>query len=132
MEALSLLILLLPLSVSAYSWRFTTAPAQCQNLTVEISGGTAPYNVIILPFGPTPFPDTIATRRTISLNSTGNDNKLTWQANYPATAQLVAVVSYSSDRISGTRSHFLASGQRRLWIRVGRYQRCDTSSARKR
>lgn len=87
-----LLLELLPLT-AAFSWTFQSAPTQCQNLSISISGGgTPPYNVLIIPSGSTPFTNGTEVRKIISQQF--SSNSVSFQLAYPAESQLVAVVSF--------------------------------------
>ncbi|KAH7871785.1 uncharacterized protein C8R40DRAFT_1054050 [Lentinula edodes] len=86
-----LLLELLPLT-AAFSWTFQSAPTQCQNLSISISGGgTPPYSVLIIPSGSTPFTNGTEVRKIISQQF--SSNSVSFQLAYPAESQLVAVVS---------------------------------------
>ena len=83
---------LLRSTASAYSWQFTSAPQQCQNLTLSLTGsGQAPYSVFIVPFGPTPLPDNIEVRKAFSTQFNGTSVSIPFD--YPADSQFVVVVS---------------------------------------
>jgi hypothetical protein len=49
---LYLFLLLSSLSATnAFTWRFTSAPTQCEETSVIWDGGTAPYKLLMLPLG---------------------------------------------------------------------------------
>jgi hypothetical protein len=50
-------ILLFPLLVNPYTWKFNSSPRQRENVTLSIegSGGQPPYSLLILPAGVTPL-----------------------------------------------------------------------------
>jgi hypothetical protein len=89
-----LVALALPVFVKSYTWSFTNTPAQCKNLSISISGsgGKPPYRVLIIPFGPTPLPNFIEARKIVDQPFQGSSTSLSFQLEYPATSQFVAVV----------------------------------------
>jgi hypothetical protein len=99
-------ILLLTLSslftlAAAYSWNFVTPPQQCSNLTVSLtgSGGIPPYRILVMPFGSSPLGD-IEVRTVLEEVFPVNSTTVTFQLNYPANSQLVAVVSVTFLQLS--------------------------------
>lgn len=92
------LALVLPASlVSGYSFTFTSEPQQCANLSLQISGsGEPPYSVLIIPYGPTPLANNVEVRTIVYQPFPGNESSYSFQLNYPATSQFVAVVSHHS------------------------------------
>jgi hypothetical protein len=124
--------LLLPSLISAYSWHFTSTPYQCQSLGISIDGsGYPPYSVLIIPFGPSPLPNNIEARRIYSQNFSGSDTSLSFQLQYPANSQFVAVVKFNNNLILAEELHLFLVGQRciRVWVR--RDQRRGSSPRRK-
>ncbi|KAI0078378.1 hypothetical protein K474DRAFT_944891 [Panus rudis PR-1116 ss-1] len=95
MLALYSTLLLLPSLSLAYTFNFTSTPRQCDNLSVSISGsgGQPPYQVLIIPFGPSPLPNNVEARRITEVNFTGTSSDLSFQLKFPANSQFVAVVS---------------------------------------
>ncbi|TDL22848.1 hypothetical protein BD410DRAFT_698316, partial [Rickenella mellea] len=85
-------------AAAAYSFNLQTTPAQCQNLTVSItgSGGTPPYKVLILPFGGSPLPNNIEARKIVEQPFPGSATSVSFQLNYPTNSQFVTVVSDAS------------------------------------
>lgn len=80
--------------VSGYSFTFTSQPTQCANLSLQISGsGEPPYSVLIIPYGPTPLPNSVEVRTIVSQQFPGDGASISFQLKYPATSQFVAVVS---------------------------------------
>lgn len=80
--------------VSGYSFTFTSQPTQCANLSLQISGsGEPPYSVLIIPYGPTPLPNSVEVRTIVSQQFSGDGASISFQLKYPATSQFVAVVS---------------------------------------
>ena len=80
---------------SAYSWKLNAAPKQCSNLSISITGsdGLPPYNVLVVPFGPTPFQNKIDVRGVIYQSFDGSSKSVSVAFDYPANTQFVAVVS---------------------------------------
>ncbi|KIY47393.1 hypothetical protein FISHEDRAFT_74693 [Fistulina hepatica ATCC 64428] len=85
-----------PAPSRSYSWKFTSSPQQCSNLTIDItgSGGSPPYHVLVIPFGASPLSDGIEVRRIVE--EVFNDSSVSFQLKYPESSQLVAVVSDST------------------------------------
>jgi hypothetical protein len=87
-----IVILLSPLLVNAYSWRFTSPPRQCENVTLSIqgSGGQPPYSLLIIPTGPSPLP--VEVRLAQNIPFSGTSTTLSFNLKYPANSTFVAVV----------------------------------------
>ncbi|KAI8969409.1 hypothetical protein BD414DRAFT_279700 [Trametes punicea] len=82
---------------AAYSFNFTSTPRQCQNLSIEIDGtGSPPYSALIIPFGPSPLPNSIEARRITNVPFSGNSTSVSFQLKFPENSQFVAVVSDST------------------------------------
>jgi hypothetical protein len=90
--------LFFPLLANAYTWKFTTEPRQCQNVSIAVDGsGNPPYSLLIIPSGPSPLPNTVEVRSIQSMPFLGNSSTLSFKLNYPENSSFVAVVSrYSS------------------------------------
>lgn len=87
-------LFLLPSLAAAYSFNIDNTPRQCQNLTVSITGtGQPPYNLIVIPFGPTPLSTGKEARKIIQQNFTGNS--VTFPLNFPVDSQFIVQVSIS-------------------------------------
>ncbi len=127
-------ILLFPLLVNAYTWRFTSPPRQCENVTLSIqgSGGQPPYSLLILPHGPPSLPNKVEVRKLQNIPFSGTSTTLSFKLNYPENSSFVAVVlSYLSRHMFSVISSYrptLFAGQRqeRFWYR--RYQHFDHRS----
>lgn len=81
--------------VSSYSWAFDNAPSQCNPLVISITdqtGGEPPYTLLVVPHGNTPLQNLVEVRQVLSIpfNTTTQVN---FTLNYPATSELVALVS---------------------------------------
>lgn len=101
--ALSFLLLELPLLSAAYSWSFRSAPQQCSNLTIDITGsGTPPYRLLVIPSGSSPFSNNTEVRRIVDQQF--SETQFSFQLKFPANSQLVAIVSDSSGFGSGGTS----------------------------
>ena len=95
---------------AAYSFNFKNTPRQCQNLEIGITGsGKPPYSVLIIPFGPTPLPNSIEARRITDVSFNGTESSVSFQLKFPENSQFVAVVSARSTLFS---SLFLVVGHR--------------------
>ncbi|KAH9899276.1 hypothetical protein C8Q73DRAFT_663041 [Cubamyces lactineus] len=82
---------------AAYSFNFKNTPRQCQNLEIGITGsGKPPYSVLIIPFGPTPLPNSIEARRITDVSFNGTESSVSFQLKFPENSQFVAVVSDST------------------------------------
>lgn len=89
-----LLLSLFPLLARAYTWQFNSQPRQCQNVSLSVMGsGQPPYNLLIIPYGPTPLPNNTEVRTIQNIPFPGNSNTLTFELNYPENSSFVAVVS---------------------------------------
>lgn len=91
-----LTLLALPTLSAAYSWKFDSAPQQCQPLKISISGsdGQPPYRILVIPFGSSPFANNTEVRKIVDQPFADNANSLSLNLNYPAFSQFVAVVSF--------------------------------------
>jgi hypothetical protein len=118
-------ILLFPLLVNAYTWKFTSPPRQCENVTLSIegSGGQPPYSLLVIPYGSTPLPNKTEVRKILNIPFSGTSTTLSFNLNYPENSSFVAVVrSYLSRNFSFVISSYrstLFAGQRpeRFWYR---------------
>ncbi|OAX42456.1 hypothetical protein K503DRAFT_853986 [Rhizopogon vinicolor AM-OR11-026] len=91
--------------VSSYTWSFTSTPQQCANLSLQITGsGSPPYNILIIPYGPTPLPNNTEVRTMVYQPFSGDSTSTSFQLKFPATSQFVAVVSDSTGFGSGGTS----------------------------
>lgn len=80
----------LPAVVQAASFDFSlSVPIQCQNMTVTVSGGTPPYQLIIIPVG-TQTPEY---RHIINMNLTEGATSQSFKLAYPTNTQFVALMS---------------------------------------
>jgi hypothetical protein len=76
-----------------FSFIFNSTPQQCQNLSLSISGsGLPPYNILIIPSGPSPLPNNVEARRIVNHSFQGDSSSFSFQLKYPAYSQFVAVV----------------------------------------
>lgn len=99
---------LLPLFLAAargYKFSLATAPTQCGDLTVNWSGGQAPYELVLVPVGHvTPEIRTIVDQKVDSGSSTS------LQLKFPKGSQFVAVLSDASGVGAGGTSDVLTVG----------------------
>ncbi|KAK2462378.1 hypothetical protein APHAL10511_005684 [Amanita phalloides] len=88
----------LPSFSAAYSWVFDSAPRQCSNLSITITGndGHPPYRVLVLPFGASPFANNTEVRRIVDHSFDDDSTSTSFPINYPENSQFVAVVSDST------------------------------------
>ncbi|KAJ7686668.1 hypothetical protein B0H17DRAFT_707809 [Mycena rosella] len=93
-----------PLLSSAYTWSFTAEPTQCGTVAISVSGGSPPYDVLIVPYGSSPLPNNIEARKIQDQPFSGNSATVSFKLNYPANSQFVAVVSDSTGFGSGGTS----------------------------
>ncbi|KAJ7108474.1 hypothetical protein C8R44DRAFT_636338 [Mycena epipterygia] len=93
-----------PLLSSAYTWSFQAAPTQCGNVSISVSGGSPPYEVLIIPIGGSPLPNNIEARKIQDQPFPGTSSDISFKLNYPANSQFVAVVSDSTGFGSGGTS----------------------------
>lgn len=79
---------------TAFSFNFQSEPTQCANLSIAITGddGVPPYSVLIIPFGTTPLANNIEARRILYHSFGSSATSASFQLNYPADSQFVAVV----------------------------------------
>ncbi|KAJ7064833.1 hypothetical protein C8F01DRAFT_1128366 [Mycena amicta] len=91
-----------PAVAAAYSWSFTSQPTQCGNVTISVSGGTAPYGVLVVPYGISPLPNNIEARKIQSETFPSSD--ISFKLNFPANSQFVAVLSDNTGFASGGTS----------------------------
>jgi hypothetical protein len=69
----------------AFNFTFLTIPAQCEELSIGISGGVPPYRLLIIPIGELLTPPEI--RTIIDRNITGTTDSFVF--NYPAASRFV-------------------------------------------
>ena len=129
-------ILLFPLLVNAYTWKFTSPPRQCENvsLSIEGSGGQPPYSLLILPDGASPLPNKTEVRSILNIPFSGTSTTLSFNLNYPENSSFVAVVrSYLSRHFFPVISSYhpratLFAGQRQEWFWYRWHQHFDNRS----
>ncbi|CAE6419610.1 unnamed protein product [Rhizoctonia solani] len=92
--------------VQAFNFTFLTIPAQCELLSIEILGGTAPYRLLIIPIGELLTPPEI--RTIIDRNITGTTDSFIF--NYPAASRFVAMMSDATGIGTGGTSAIIAVG----------------------
>ncbi|KAJ7754444.1 hypothetical protein B0H16DRAFT_1458948 [Mycena metata] len=98
------LVLGAPLLVdaAAYTWSFGAQPTQCGNVSISVSGGSPPYEVLVVPYGSSPLPNNIEARKIQAVQSSSAN--ISFKLNFPANSQFVAVVSDSTGFGSGGTS----------------------------
>jgi hypothetical protein len=104
-----IIFLLFPLLANAYTWKFTSQPSQCQNVSIAVDGsGQPPYSLLIIPYGPSPLANNVEVRTIQSIPFPGNSNTLSFKLNYPENSSFVAVVSRYSPIYLATFSQSFA------------------------
>jgi len=95
---ISLLISLLFSSLAnAYTFKFTNVPTQCQDLSLVIDGqGSPPYEILIIPVGPSTAANNVEVRRVVDQTFPNNGTTITFPLRFPANSQFVAVVRLST------------------------------------
>ncbi|KAF9652605.1 hypothetical protein BDM02DRAFT_3109178 [Thelephora ganbajun] len=94
MISFSIPIFLLPSLATAYTFQFTSVPTQCRDLSLAIEGqGSPPYQVLIIPVGPSTAPNNVEVRRVIDQTFPNNGTSISFPLRFPANSQFVAVVS---------------------------------------
>ena len=84
---------LLPSLATAYTFRFTSVPTQCQDLSLATEGqGSPPYEVLIIPVGPSTAPNNVEVRKVIDQTFPNNGTTVSFPLRFPANSQFVAVV----------------------------------------
>ena len=85
--------LLFPSLAYAYTFKFTSVPTQCQELSLAIEGqGSPPYRVLIIPVGPSTAPNNVEVRRVIDQTFPNDGTTVSFPLRFPANSQFVAVV----------------------------------------
>jgi hypothetical protein len=88
------IFLFAPLLANAYTWKFTSQPSQCQNVSIAVEGsGQPPYSLLIIPSGPSPLANNVEVRTIQSIPFPGNSDTLSFKLKYPENSSFVAVVS---------------------------------------
>ena len=74
---------------NAFTWKFTSQPSQCQNVSVAVQGlGQPPYSIVIIPVvGPSSLVPGVQ-----NIPFPGSNTSLSFQLNYPANSSFIAVV----------------------------------------
>ncbi|KAL5527360.1 hypothetical protein ACEPAG_6151 [Sanghuangporus baumii] len=81
----------LVLTSHAFTFYFTSTPTQCANLTVEWTGGQAPFTLLLVPVGHL-NPET----RTIIQKDVPSGTSISFVLDFPAQSQFVAVLNDAS------------------------------------
>ncbi|CAE6533378.1 unnamed protein product [Rhizoctonia solani] len=93
-------------AAQAFNFTFLTIPAQCEELSLSISGGVAPYRLLIIPIGQLLTPPEI--RTIVDRNITGTTDSFIF--NYPAASRFVAIMSDATGFGTGGTSAIVAVG----------------------
>jgi len=82
---------------NAYTFKFTGVPTQCQDLSLVIDGqGSPPYEVLIIPVGPSTAQNNVEVRKVIDQTFPNDGTTISFPLRFPANSQFVAVVRLSS------------------------------------
>lgn len=105
MISLPIPIFLFPVLAAAYTFKFTSVPTQCKDLSLAIEGqGSPPYEVLIIPVGPSTAPNNVEVRRVVDQTFPDNGTTVSFPLRFPTNSQFVAVVSDQSGFGSGGTS----------------------------
>lgn len=93
MISFSIPFFLFPSLVAAYTFKFTSVPTQCQELSLAIEGqGSPPYEVLIIPVGPSTAPNNVEVRTVVDQTFPNNGTAVSFPLRFPTNSQFVAVV----------------------------------------
>ena len=82
--------------VAAYTFKFTSVPTQCEELSFAIEGqGSPPYEVLIIPVGPSTAPNNVEVRKVVDQTFPNNGTTVSFPLQFPTNSQFVAVVRFS-------------------------------------
>ena len=89
----------------SYTWSFEETASQCGQTTVAIAGGggTPPFRLLVVPFGPSLLPNGVEPRSVLDIPFTGNQSNVQFQLTYPEGSHFVAVVRISFQYFSCNR-----------------------------
>lgn len=97
MFSFSIPIFLLPSLAAAYTFKFTSVPTQCQELSLAIEGqGSPPYEVLIIPVGPSTAPNNVEVRKVVDQTFPNNGTTVSFPLRFPTDSQFVAIVRRST------------------------------------
>jgi hypothetical protein len=117
MISFSIPFFLFPSLAAAYTFKFTSVPTQCQELSLAIEGqGSPPYEVLIIPVGPSTAPNNVEVRTVVDKTFPNNGTAVSFPLQFPTNSQFVAVVrlftlSCSSFALTQLRSHRFPTSQ---------------------
>ena len=93
MAFFSIPIFLFPSLAAAYTFKFASVPTQCQELSLAIEGqGSPPYEVLIIPVGPSTAPNNVEVRTVVDKTFPNNGTIVSFPLQFPTNSQFVAVV----------------------------------------
>ena len=93
MISFSIPFFLFPSLAAAYTFKFTSVPTQCQELSLAIEGqGSPPYEVLIIPVGPSTAPNNVEVRTVVDKTFPNNGASVSFPLRFPTNSQFVAVV----------------------------------------
>lgn len=93
MISFSIPFFLFPSLAAAYTFKFTSVPTQCQELFLLIEGqGSPPYEVLIIPVGPSTAPNNVEVRTVVDDTFPNNGTTVSFPLRFPTNSQFIAVV----------------------------------------
>lgn len=106
MAYFSIPLFLFPSLAAAYTFKFTSVPTQCQELSLSIDGqGSPPYTVLIIPVGPSTAPNNVEVRRVVYQTFPNNGTTVSFPLRFPANSQFVATVRFVTPVLFPVSSH---------------------------
>lgn len=97
MASFTIPFFLFPSLVAAYTFKFSSVPTQCKELSLAVDGqGSPPYRVLIIPVGASTAPNNVEVRRVIDQTFPDNGTTVSFPLRFPTNSQFVAVVSDQS------------------------------------
>jgi hypothetical protein len=95
MISFSIPLFLLPSLAAAYTFKFTSVPTQCKEVSLAIEGqGSPPYEVLIIPVGPSTAPNNVEVRTVVDQTFPDNGTTVSFPLRFPTNSQFVAVVRF--------------------------------------
>jgi hypothetical protein len=95
MAYFSIPLFLFPSLAAAYTFKFTSVPTQCQELSLSIDGqGSPPYTVLIIPVGPSTALNNVEVRKVVYQTFPNNGTTVSFPLQFPTNSQFVAAVRF--------------------------------------
>lgn len=106
MAYFSIPLFLFPSLAAAYTFKFTSIPTQCQELSLSIDGqGSPPYTVLIIPVGPSTAPNNVEVRKVVYQTFPNNSTTVSFPLRFPTNSQFVATVRFFTPASSSLCPH---------------------------